>query len=164
MRHGLELVVEIVNHLRERHFVHEDHPLLTQVFGANKCAAPIRAQLHQNADVLGGNEKADFHNRFAKFLDLAGIGDILRTVNDDGFAIFLLNLVGDVWCGLNQVQVAIAFQALLDDLAMQHPQEAAAETETQSVASFRLICEWTSFESELGQGFPQILEFVVVDG
>ena len=44
------------------------------------------------------------------------------------------DLVGDVRGGLHQVEVAVAFEALLDDLAVEHAEEAAAEAEAEALA------------------------------
>jgi len=54
-------------------------------------------------------------------------------MNGDDLSVSLQDLVGDVGCGLNQIQIAIALQSLLDDLAVQHTEKAAAETKTESV-------------------------------
>ena len=43
------------------------------------------------------------------------------------------DLVGDVRGGDDQLQLAVAFEALLDDLAMEHAEEAAAEAEAEAL-------------------------------
>ena len=49
-------------------------------------------------------------------------------------AVALQDLVGDVRGGLHQVEVAVALEPLLDDLAVEHPEEAAAEAEAEALA------------------------------
>ena len=49
------------------------------------------------------------------------------------------DFVGDVGSRLNEVDFVLAFEALLDDLHVQHAEEAAAEAEAEGVGRFR--CE-----------------------
>ena len=74
------------------------------------------------------------------------------------------DFVGDVGRGLHQVELGFAFQPLLDDLAVQHAEEAAAEAEAQALAGLGLELEAGIVELQLGQRLAQLLEVVVVDG
>ena len=53
---------------------------------------------------------------------------------DDRLALARQDLVGDVRGGLHQVELAVAFEPLLDDLAVEHAEEAAAEAEAEALA------------------------------
>ena len=62
---------------------------------------------------------------------------------------------------LHQRQVALAFQPLLDDLHVEHAQEAAAEAEPQGVGGLRLEGEAGVVERELLERGAEVLELVV---
>ena len=102
-----------------------------------------------------GSRKLMLHERLAELLDLAGVGHLLRVVDDHDLALARQDFVGDVRGGLHQVELAVAFEALLDDLAVEHAQEAAAEAEAEPFADFRLIGEAGIVELQLGQRFAQ---------
>ena len=63
-----------------------------------------------------------------------------------------------------QVEIAIALEPLLDDLAVQHAEKAATEPEAQSFRNLGGIGEAGVIEPELGERFAQSFEIVVVDG
>ena len=71
------------------------------------------------------------------------------------------DLVGDVGGGLDQVEVALAFEPLLDDLHVEHAEEAAAEAEAEGVGGFRLEGEAGVVERELLERGAQVVELVV---
>jgi hypothetical protein len=56
-RGALEAVVKIVNHLRQRHLVNQDHARRADVFGLLVNAAAVLAQLHQRADAVAGEDQ-----------------------------------------------------------------------------------------------------------
>ncbi len=163
MCHGLELVVEIVNNFSQRQLVNQDGAGRAQVLGANKGAPAFGGHLHQIADVFHREQKADPDDGFPEFLDLAGIGNLLRIVDDERLTFARQDLVSDVRRGLHEVELAITFEALLNDLAMQHAQETATESKSQALADFRHISKGGVVESQFAEGFAQFLEIVVVD-
>ena len=81
--------------------------------------------------------KLDAHERLAELLDLAGVGNLLRIVDDEDLALARQDFVGDVRGGRDQFEIAVAFEALLDDLAVEHAQKAAAEAEAEPFAVLR---------------------------
>ena len=163
MRDALKLVVKIVNDFRERQLVGEHHPLRRQVFLPQEGTAALRAHLHQVADISHGHDEADLHERLAELLNLSGIGHVLRAIHLNDRRVPLEDFVSDVRGGLHQVEIAIALEPLLNDLAVQHPQEAAAEAESEPFAIFRYEGEAGIVQLEPGQRFAKHLEIVVID-
>ena len=110
-----------------------------------------------------GRIKLRRHERLAKFLDLAGIGHLLRVVDDDDFALARQHFVGDVGGRRDQFEIVVAFEALLNDLAVEHAEEAAAEAEAEPFAVLGKIGKAGIVEAKLAQAFAEQLEVVVVD-
>ena len=163
MRHRFQLVVQVVDDFRQRQFIDQDGPRRAQVFGPKINAAPLGAQLHEVADVLRRQQETDAHERLAEFLDLAGVRHFLRVVDHQGFALARQDFVGHVGGCLHQVELAVAFQPLLNDLAVEHAQKAAAEAKAEAFAVFRLIGETGIVEPSLPSASRSVLEIVVVD-
>ncbi len=90
----------------------------------------------------------------------AGIGQVGRIVDLHHLAVGPQNLVDDRRRGGDQVQVVLALEALLDDLHVQHPEEAAAEAEAQGLGGLRLVEQGRIVEPQLPQGIAQILVVV----
>ena len=78
-----------------------------------------------------------------------------------GLALAGDDLVGDVRGGLDQREVALALEPLLDDLHVEHAQEAAAEAEPERVGRLRLEREARVVERQLLQGRAEVVELVV---
>src|SRR5262249_53456323 len=85
------------------------------------------------------------------------------TVDREQLAFLGHYFVRDVWRGLHEVQVAVALQALLDDLAVEHPQEATTKTEAESLTRLRQVREARIIQPKLGQCLPKKLKVPVVD-
>ncbi len=92
--------------------------------------------------------------------DLAWLRQIGRVVDLDDLAVRELHLVDHGGRGGDQVQVVLALQALLDDLHVQHAEEAAAEAEAQGLGDLRLVEQGRVVEPQLAQGVAQILVVV----
>src|SRR5262245_30714437 len=163
VRHGLQLIVKVVNHFRQGHFVGQHDARRAEILLAQEDATAIGAHLHQVAHILGRNQEADLYEWLTELLDLAGVRYVLWTVNDYGLRVLLENLVSHVRRRLHQVDVAVALQPLLDDLAVQHSEKPAAEAEAQALAVLRLVNEARVIQPQLPQCLAQGLEFVVVD-
>src|SRR5262249_39718192 len=120
-------------------------------------------QPHQVADVLAGQQEADAHDRLAELLDLAGVGHVLRAVDQPDLALARQQLVRDVWRRRHQLQLALALQALLDDLAVPPAEEAAAEAEAEALAGFGLVGKAGVVEPQLAERLAERLEVAVLD-
>ena len=62
--------------------------------------------------------------------------------------------------GSDQIEVEFPRQPLLDDLQVQQPQEAAAESEAQRGRGLRLVMKAGVVQPQLGQAVAQLLEIV----
>ena len=78
-------------------------------------------------------------------------GTILRIIDGKNFAALGENLVSHVRSGLHQFQVARPLQPLLNDFAVEHPEEAATETEAQSLAALGQVTETGVIQTQLAQ-------------
>jgi hypothetical protein len=67
------------------------------------------------------------------------------------------------WRGGDQVDFVFALQPVADDLQMQQPQEAAAETEPQRRRGLHLVAEAGVVQGQFLDGVAQVLEFRAVD-
>src|SRR5947209_3866568 len=79
--------------------------------------------------------------RLSELLDLTGVRNLLRIVDQDRLALARQQLVGHVRRCLHEIQLAVALQTLLNDLAMQQSKKPTAESEPQALAHLRLIHE-----------------------
>src|SRR3546814_17807622 len=61
----------------------------------------------------------------------------------------------------DEIETELALQALLHDLQMQEPEEAAAEAEAEGGAGFRLVEKGGVVQRQLGQ---RIAQFIIVGG
>ncbi len=93
-----------------------------------------------------------------------GVGDAGRVGDVEHLALAGEDLVGHVGRGLDQRQVALAFEPLLDDLHVEHAQEPAAEPEAEGVGGFGLEGEAGVVERELLKRGAEVVELVVRGG
>jgi hypothetical protein len=107
-----------------------------------------------------GHQDVRLDDRLADLADLAQLRQVGRVVDLDGLAVVLQHLVDDRRRGGDQVQVVLALQALLDDLHVQHAEEAAAEAEAQRLRGLGLVEQRGVVEPELAQGIAQVLVVV----
>src|SRR5262245_8715133 len=163
VRHGLELVVQVIDHFSERQLVDEDGPRRTQVLGPDVDGAALGTHLHQIADVFARQQETDADDRLAELLDLSSFRHFLRTVDGEDLAFAGEDFVGHIWGGLHQLQLTGALKPLLDDLAVEEAEEAAAEAEAEPLAVFRLVGEAGIVEPQLAKRLAERLEVLVVD-
>ena len=88
----------------------------------------------------------------------------MGVVHPDLGPVGLGDLIDDVGQGGDQVQVELPLQPLLDDLHVEHPQEAAPEAEAQGGGGLGLEGQGGVVELELLQGVPQVGELGAVLG
>ena len=80
------------------------------------------------------------------------------------FATSFDDLVGDIWSGLNQVDIAFIFEPLLDDLHVQEAQEPAAESESEGFAGLRGKLERRIIDREFFESFAKLGELLTIAG
>ena len=108
-----------------------------------------------------GMMKFESSDRLAEFLDIAGIGDAGGVGDMHDLTLPRDDLVSDVGRRLDQGEVALAFEPLLDDLHVEHAEEAATEAESQGVGRLGLEGKARIIKRQFLQGCPQIVELVV---
>ena len=111
-----------------------------------------------------GTKKLTTDDRLAELFDLPAVGDLLRVVDNHDFALARQNLVGHVRRRRHQFELAVAFQALLNDLAVEHAQKAAAEAEAQPLAILGLIGEAGIVELQLAERLAQLSKSLLLIG
>ena len=113
-------------------------------------AAAARRELHEAADVAVRRDDAELDPRLLDRLDLADFGELGRVVDRDPAAVHRqLHPVLDRGRGGDEVEVELALEALLDDLHVEQPQEAAAEPEPERDRALRLVRERGVVEVQL---------------
>ena len=139
-RARLQLVVEVEHDLAERQLVGEVDALLREVLHVVEPAAPLVVQLHHGADVLLRDDHRRLDVRLLDALDLAPAsrpGCAPRPSSP----FRVLDAVGDVRRGHEQVEVELALEPLAHDLHVQQPEEAAAEAEAERLRGLGLVEE-----------------------
>src|SRR5690606_998159 len=84
-------------------------------------------------------------------------------VDVECFAVLQRQLIDHGRCGSDQVQVVFALETLLDDLHMQHAEEADAEAEAKGIGAFRLVLQRSIVEGQLLQCIAEIFEVIRAD-
>ena len=135
---GFEGVKEIVDDLVEGHLIVELHQVGVQILHVLELAAALLTHGHDVAHEILRCDDGHLHIGLFGVLDGAGIGVVVGVIHLHQRTVRLVNMVDDGGqCG-DEVEVKLALEALLNDLHVEHTQEAAAETEAQSHGGFRL--------------------------
>ena len=143
----LQLVVEVDEHLGEGHLVLEEDAAVAllggvlQVLHLVEGAAAAGDELHDRADVAVGGDDRDGHPGLADLVDRAGVGHVGRGVDLDLAAVGGADVVLDAGRGGQEVEVVLAFEALLDDVHVEQAEEAAAEAGAERDGVLRLVVE-----------------------
>ncbi len=139
--HGLKLVEEIEDDFAEREFPIELDALGVEVRHVLVDAAPLRAERHDRADILGGHHNPCLHVRLLDVCDgLAGrhqrwvLDQLHRSVGQ-------IDLVFDRRNGGDELEIEFAAQSLLHDLHVKESEEPGAESESESGRRLRLVVE-----------------------
>ncbi len=155
-------IEKVVDDLVKRQLIMDIDAVRVDVFHILKYAAPLLAKVHNIAHIFLRRVDMGVRNRFFGLRDQRRVGIIGRVVDGDHFAVGLRDMVNDARRGCDDVQIVFALQPLLDDLHMQKPQEAAAETEAQRDGGLRLKGERRIVELQFLQRVPQVRVFRAV--
>ena len=134
----LERVEKVVDDLIERHLIVHLHKERVEILHILELTAPLLTHRHDVAHVVRRCDDRHLDVRFLGVLDDAVIGIVVRVIDAHHRAVGLVDLVDDARQRRDEVEVELALQALLDDLHVQHPEEAAAETEAERHGGLRL--------------------------
>jgi hypothetical protein len=103
-------------------------------------------------------------DRLAHLLDAGDGGHLGRAVDVDGGTVGQLDLVDHGRRGGDQIQIVFTLQPLLDDLHVQHAEEAAAEAEAQRGGALRFEEQGGIVQGELVEGVAERLVVIAGDG
>ncbi len=109
-----------------------------EVLHVLELAAAVLTHRHDIADVIGRRDDRHLDVGLLGVLDVRGVGVVVRVVDAHHRAVGLVYLVDDARERGDEVEVKFALQPLLNDLHVQHAEEAAAEAEAQRDGRFRL--------------------------
>src|SRR5262245_1522231 len=157
-RHRLQPVVEVEDDLRERDPEADHHALAAVVVGLHVLAAPVGAQLHDGADVLGRHDDVHARDRLEVVEDQRAVGQFARRADLLLLAAVQLDAVAHGRRRLHEVHVLLALEPLLDHFHVQQAEEAAAEAEAERIAGLGLERERAVVEPHLLERLAQVLE------
>src|SRR6266576_3964419 len=147
----LQLVVEVEDDLGEREFPAELDARRVHVMHALVHAAPLLAQLHDAADVLGRRHDPRLDVRFLDVVDGRAVRHEARVLDQLHGAVRLVDVVLHVRHGADQVEVEFPLEPLAHDLHVEQPEEAAAKPEAERHRRLGLVVQRPVVELELGQ-------------
>src|SRR5712692_48481 len=147
---GLELVVEVHHDLGQRE-VEGDVHALAEVLERLVLPPLLLGQLVELAHELGWHEDGAPHVGLLDPLDLVRRRQLRRVLDLDDLALGRDDAETHAGRRDDQREVELALEALLHDLEVQHPQEAAAEAVTEGQGGLRLEAECRVVELELLQ-------------
>ena len=157
-------IKEVIDDLVQRHLVVDLHQVGVQILHIHELSPAILAEGHDVAYELVGRDDGHVHKRLQRLGNAARVGVVVGVVHEDSGTVGLDDLIDDAGQGGDQIQVKFSLQTLLDDLHVEHPQEAHAEPEPQCNRGLRLKAQRGVVELELFQGVPQVGVFAAVLG
>ena len=136
LRLGLEGIEEIVDDLVERHFVMHFHEPLVEILHVFINAAALLTERHDVADELVRRDDRYLDERLERLGDGSRVGVVVWVIDEYRSAVGLFDLVNDRGERRDEIEVELALQPLLNDLHVQHAEEAAAEAEAERDGAF----------------------------
>ena len=97
----------------------------------DQLSALAQAKGHDGTDVGGLRDDRCTDVRLLDVVDEGDVRHAARIVHLGAAALFVINFVGNVGDGGNDVHVELPIQSLLHDFHVQQSQEAATETEAE---------------------------------
>src|SRR5690606_3110141 len=93
----------------------------------------------------------------------SGLGHLRRVLDLEDLAVLHDDLVDDGGRRGDEVHVELTLEALLDDVHVKHPEEAAAETETERLRYFGLVAQRGIVELQLLERIAHRVELAGFD-
>ena len=156
---GFEPVEEIEHDFGQRQLVLQRH-LAAQEQHLLLHAALLAAQGQHRADMIRRHQNIGDDDGLAQLFDPVLRRQLGRIVDIDDRFVGQQNLIDDGRRAGDQIQAVLALQALLHDIHVQQPQEAAAKSKAQRGRDFRLEMQRRIVELQLLQRVAEL--FVVV--
>ena len=129
-----------------------------------KLAAALLTHRHNVAHIVRRRDDRHLDVGLLRMLDDAVVGVVVRIVHAHHRAVRLVNFVNYAGERRDKVEVKLTLQTLLNDLHVQHAEEAAAEAEAKRHGRFRLKRQARIVELQLFQRVAQVGVFAAVLG
>ena len=127
-----------------------------QILHILELAAAILTHGHDVAHVVLRGDDGHLDIRLLRVLNGAGVRVVMGVIYLDHGSVGLVDVVDDGGQGGDKIQIELPLQTLLNDLHVEHTEEAAAEAEAQRNGGFRLEGQGGVVELELLQRVPQV--------
>ena len=98
-RLGFELVVKVYDEFCKREFIHQPDPVRGEIVHGNIGPPLVLAELHHFPDILRGDEKGNFDDRFPDFLDVPDFREIRGPVGLDDLTVLRDHFIDHVGGG-----------------------------------------------------------------
>ena len=128
---ALEFVVEVDDDFAQWHEELDFDAVAGDEFLLDEFAALAKTEGHDRADVGGSGDDSSADIGFFDMLDERGVGHARGVVDFLCFAVLVVNHVGYVGDGGDDVHVEFAVETFLHDFHVEESEEAAAETEAE---------------------------------
>ena len=129
---ALQLIVEVYHDFAQRHVVADFHAITGDVFLLYQFASLTQAESHDGTDVVGSGNDGGTNVRLLNMVYHRDVGHRAGIVHLDDVALFVVDIIGYVGHGSDDVHVELTVQAFLHNLHVEQAQESAPETKAQS--------------------------------
>ena len=153
---GLEGIKEIVDDLVEGHLIVELHQVGVEILHVLKLAAALLTHGHDVAHEVLRCDDGHLHIGLFGVLDSAGVGVVVGVIHLHQRAVGFIHMVDDGGQRGDEVEIELTLEALLNNLHVEHAQEAAAETKAQGHGRFRLEGEGGVVQLQLFQCVTEV--------
>ena len=131
LRYRLQLVVEINHYLAERNHEYQLYAVAADILLLDELAPLVETELHYRAYEIGIGDDACTDIRLLDMLYHRGIGQPRRIMHFVHATLFVVNHVGNIGHGGDNIHVELSVQALLHNLHVEQSEEATTETEAE---------------------------------
>ena len=140
------------------------HPALVQVGHILVFAPALLAEVHDVAHIFRRGDDAGLDKGLLGVLDLSGVRVVQGCIDLHHGAVGLVDVVDDVGCRGDEIEVVLPFETLHDDLHVEQAQEAAAEAEAQGDGVLLGVGHGGVVQLQLLEGVPQVAVLGAVGG
>ena len=140
-RYTLQLIVEVYHDFTQGHVEDKLHAVTRYVFLLHELAALAEAKRHDRADEIAAGNHRRAYIRLLDMVDERGVGQARGIVHLKHFAAFVVDSVAYVGHRGDHIHVELAAEALLYDFHVEQAEEAAAETEAESLRRLGRECQ-----------------------
>mmetsp|Transcript_20596 Transcript_20596/g.57450 ORF Transcript_20596/g.57450 Transcript_20596/m.57450 type:complete len:480 (+) Transcript_20596:27-1466(+) len=148
----------ISDHLGQRHLVLDKSASISQHGGGPVDGPPLLGELHALRHIVLGHNDLQEDKGLPNLSDLVELGQQVGKLDLHEAPVLHLNLVYDRRGRHDQVQVVLSLQPLLNDLHVEHPQEAATVALAQGHRVLGLPDDGRVVQSQLLEGARQPLD------